>query len=154
MKPLIRPASVGDQHAIVALVKSERLNPTNLDWRRFTVADLDGALVGAVQIRAHREGGRELGSLVVSQAHRREGLARKLIDAVLQDMTTEVWMITGRPHVPHYAHWGFLPAEAYAAPRGVRLNYRLGRAARILSWWRGLKPTNLTLLRRKANGWP
>lgn len=67
----IRRATSRDQDAIVALVRSERLNPTGLDWPHFVVAADDGGrLVGAVQLRWLADGARELGSLIVLPALR------------------------------------------------------------------------------------
>jgi N-acetylglutamate synthase-like GNAT family acetyltransferase len=150
MTPLIRSAVADDQTAIVSLVKSERLNPTDLDWHRFTVAVLQDRLIGAVQIRHHRDGSQELGSLVVVPEHRGRGVAGALIDAALSHVTGPVWMITRAAHVDHYARFGFARSEPRLAPRNVRFNYRIGRAARVLSWFKGLEPANLTLLVRQG----
>jgi amino-acid N-acetyltransferase len=127
------------------------LNPTKLDWRRFTVAMQDETLIGAVQIRHHRDGSKELGSLVVAPACRGQGISAGLIDAALAPVAEAVWMITRRAHIDHYARWGFLPSRPRQAPRSVRMNFRIGRAARVLSWLKGLEPTNLTLLVRQSS---
>jgi amino-acid N-acetyltransferase len=148
MQPLIRPAVADDQSAIVTLVRSERLNPTNLDWRRFFVAISEGTLIGAVQIRHHGDGARELGSLVVKPAFRRQGIAKTLISAALRDVSETVWIVTGRDKVGHYAAWGFVPAMPWMAPRSVRFNYRVGRAMRLVLLLKGIRPKILTLLVR------
>jgi amino-acid N-acetyltransferase len=151
MSLLIRSATADDHPAIVALVKSERLNPTGLDWRRFTVAIRGGRLIGAVQVRHHPDGARELGSLVVVPGQRGHGVAHALIDAALATVTGPVWMITRREHADHYALWGFTLCHPKSAPRSVRFNYRMGRAARVLSWLKRLEPANLTLLERTGS---
>lgn len=52
----IRRATEPNQVAIRAMMRGERLNPTNIDWRRFLVAvDADG-MVGAVRLRRHADG--------------------------------------------------------------------------------------------------
>jgi amino-acid N-acetyltransferase len=147
---LIRSAHADDQAEIVALVTSERLNPTNLDWRRFTVAILDEKLIGAVQIRHHRDGAKELGSLVVVPGYRGQSVSAALIDAALDPVSGPVWMITRRVHIDRYAKWGFSRADPTSAPRSVRFNYRIGRAARVLSWFTGREPVYLTLLVRQT----
>ena len=49
----IRRAREADDYAIATLVRNERLNPLDLDWRRFVLAvDPDG-IIGAVQLRLH-----------------------------------------------------------------------------------------------------
>jgi GNAT superfamily N-acetyltransferase len=90
----IRPATQYDQRDIEALVHSARPNPNDLDWRRFVVATDGVRIVGAVQLRRHADGSREPGSLVVRRQARRQGLAARLIDALLADESGCVLMIT------------------------------------------------------------
>ena len=79
----IRPATETDQVAIRTLVRSERLNPHRLDWPNFVVAVDQRGLVGAVQLRKHWDGSRELGSLVVRKEARRQAIASKLIGSFM-----------------------------------------------------------------------
>jgi amino-acid N-acetyltransferase len=146
----LRPATPDDQKAIVALVTRERLNPTGLHWSRFTLAMMNGSLVGAVQMRWHRDGSRELGSLVVAGPERGQGIAARLIDSVLAGTTGPVHVITGRPHARRWAGWGFAPIAPQKAPRSVRFNYRMGRMGRVLSFLRGQPPRQLLILERPA----
>lgn len=145
---MIRPAVALDQLSITRLVHSERLNPHRLDWQNFIVAVVDGAVVGAVQMRAHADGGRELGSLVVSPAHRGHGLAGRLISALLTRHPGKVHVITGRQNTMHYAPWGFRTTAASDAPRGVRRHWLLGQTAGVLSLLRGRRPQRLVILQR------
>ena len=103
----IRRATERDQQAIRALVHGERLNPTGLDWPNFLVAAIDGRIIGAVQMRKHSDGSRELGSLVVTKAARGRGIASRLIDALLAEDREPVWMITSEPYAGTYSQWGF-----------------------------------------------
>lgn len=123
----IRKAAAADQAALVALVESERLNPHGIDWPNFFVAVEAERLVGAVQIRRHRDGSRELGSLVVAPSLRAHGLGGRLIEAALSAETGPVHMITGRAFAAHYTRWGFLPIAARCAPAGIRRHYVLGQ---------------------------
>ncbi len=61
----IRRAVWADQPVITALVRSERLNPNDLDWHRFWVAVQGSEVVGAVQAYRHVDGSQEVRSLVV-----------------------------------------------------------------------------------------
>jgi GNAT superfamily N-acetyltransferase len=101
----IRAAGADDEAGIVALVRSERLNPFDLDWRRFMLATDSGGIIGAVQLREHDDGSRELGSLVVRRNARRHGIGARLIDAVLTFQNTRVFMITGAAFARHYVRW-------------------------------------------------
>lgn len=70
---------------------------------------------------------RELGSLVVVRDKRGNGLAGRMIDALLAEESGPVSMVTGKPHAAHYARWGFHPVATSEAPRRVRRNYILGQ---------------------------
>jgi amino-acid N-acetyltransferase len=156
MMVCLRPATRADQPAITALVRSERLNPNGLDWSRFTVAvGEDGAIVGAVQLRRHPDGSRELGSFVVAGDARGRGIGGRLIDVLLKrahnPSNTPVHMVTASAHADHYRRWGFRPIEPRQAPSAVRFNYRLGRLARVLSFLRGEPSRHLVILERSSS---
>lgn len=149
MNVSIRPATPDDQPGIRQLAKGERLKPTGLHWPRFVVAETDGAVVGAVQLRDHADGSRELGSLVVSSAHRRRGVAAQLIERRLADATGRVFVITGAAFADYYRRWGFRRIEPAAAPRAVRTNYWLGYlGGGLLSMLRGRTVNHLAILER------
>ena len=126
MSLAIRAATADDQNAIVGLVHSERLNPHGLEWPNFVVAVDGQPLIGAVQIRKHKDGSRELGSLVVDRSYRRQGLASRLIDRLLAAEAGRVLVITGRIRAAYFARWGFRPTTSCRAPTSIRTNYYLG----------------------------
>ncbi len=150
MKITIRAASARDQEAIVALVRSERMNPFDLDWRRFLVAADDRGLAGTVQLRNHFDGSRELASLVVRPDVRTRGVAARLIDAMMLFARGPLYMITGARFASHYAHWRFAPVEATRAPLGILRNYVLGRLAGVVSLVTGRTPNPLAVLETRA----
>jgi amino-acid N-acetyltransferase len=145
---LVRSAVALDQVAITQLVHSERLNPHGLAWEHFLVAIVGGALVGAVQMRQHADGGRELASLVVSPAHRGRGIAARLISALLAQHPGRVHVITSRTNAFHYTRWGFRAIDPRDASRGVRRHRLLGQAASVISLLKGRTPRRLVILRR------
>lgn len=124
---IIRPATPQDQAAILGLVHSERLNPHHLYWPYFWLAADSERLLGAVQLRAHADGSRELGSLVVRQDARGKGIAAQLIDALLAAHPERVFMITGARFAAYYRRrWGFQRIAAAAAPFTIGRNYAAG----------------------------
>jgi amino-acid N-acetyltransferase len=125
----VRRAAVTDQAAIVRMVRAERLNPNALHWLNFVVAECEGRVVGAVQMRFHADGSRELGSLVVDPTHRRRGVGARLIGALLaeNDRRAVVHVITQRTRVPYFAAWGFRAIAARRAPGAVRSNHLMGQ---------------------------
>ena len=123
----IRQATEDDQDGIVALVKSERLNPIGLRWENFVIALDGGDVVGAAQIRNHKDGSRELGSLVVQQSWRGQGLAGSLIETLLAAERGRVFVITRDPLSSYFARWKFRVAEKGRVPWPVKLNYYMGQ---------------------------
>lgn len=147
----LRFATANDQAAIVRLVRAERLNPNALHWLNFIVAERDGRLVGAVQMRLHADGSRELGSLVVDPAHRRQGIGGRLIGGLLQsqDPATAVHVITACSRARYFAAWGFRAIAPRCAPGAVRRNHRVGQfAGGLVSLLRGRLPRRLVVLER------
>jgi N-acetylglutamate synthase-like GNAT family acetyltransferase len=147
----IRHATERDQSAITALVYSERLNPIDLDWRRFVIASDHTGVLGAVQLREHDDRSRELGSLVVRNDARGRGIAARLIDALLAPVATRVLMITGARFAHHYARWGFARIEPETAPTSILRNYYFGRIVGwVLSFFSGRPPKMLAVLQRSG----
>jgi N-acetylglutamate synthase-like GNAT family acetyltransferase len=147
----LRFASAHDQPAIVRLVRSERLNPHALHWPNFIVAECGGRLVGAVQMRLHGDGSRELGSLVVDPAYRRQGIGGRLIGGLLnvQAKASAVHVITARTRARYFAAWGFHTIAPCRAPRAVRRNHRRGQfAGGLMSLLHGRLPQRLVVLER------
>lgn len=148
--PSIRLATARDQPRILALARAERIKPTGLEWGRFVVADQDGEIVGAVQVRNHCDGSKELGSLVVAPAFRHRGIAARLIDRRVADVDGRLFVITGRIHADYYRRWGFRRIEPRAAPFSVRANYWLGYVGGgLLSKLRGRAVNHLAVFERR-----
>lgn len=144
----IRQAVALDQVAITRLVHSERLNPHGLVWQNFVVAIRGTALIGAVQMRQHPEGSRELGSLVVSREQRGQGIAGRLIGALLTRHPGPVHVITRDANAVHYDAWGFERIDTRDAPRTVRRHRLMGQMVSVMSLITGRRPRRLVVLRR------
>ena len=145
----IRRALEVDQAAIEALVGLERLNPTDLDWRRFWVAVNGPEVVGAVQLRRHPDSSCEVSSLVVGGPHRHQGVASRLLGALLTDAAPECYLITGTALAGYYGQWGFQRTSVARAPRCIRKNFWLGQVGGfVISCIRKRKPRRLVVLHR------
>jgi len=49
----IRPARPEDQQTIVSYIRQAKINPRNLRWEDFLVAEEDGKSVGIRQVKVH-----------------------------------------------------------------------------------------------------
>ena len=145
---VVRRALESDQAEIIALVRSEQLNPNGLHWHRFVVAAGAQGLVGAAQLRANSDGSHELASLVVRAHARRHGLATRMIELLVQGRFSRVFAVTRRANVPRFARWGFVEIDARDAAREVRQRRIIGQMASIVSLLRGRRPSRLVVLER------
>jgi N-acetylglutamate synthase-like GNAT family acetyltransferase len=123
----VRRAREKDHAVIRALVRRARLNPANLHWERFVIAECDGRAVGGAQLRRHFDGATELASLVVEPDIRGHGIAGRMVDALLADEQEPVYTMIDRRFVEHFSRWGFTPVDPSQLPRSVARGYRIGR---------------------------
>lgn len=118
---VIRPAQRSDQSTIRTLVWAARLYPFHLRWPHFIVAEYDKrCLVGAGQIRPYRDGCRELASLVVSPAFQKQGIASKIIRALLGREGAPIYLMCLEHMEQFYVQFGFRYVAAEEAPLSLR----------------------------------
>ena len=123
-----RAAQANDEAAIKALIRAVNINPMGLKWRRFLVAVAEnGDLVGCGQIKLHRGGSRELASIAVQKEWRRQGVAGTLIQQLLANESTPVWLTCMNKLVPFYEQFGFVEVLE-GDGRSLPLYFRLARA--------------------------
>lgn len=144
----LRRAEPDDEPRIRALVRAERLNPTDLRFPTFIVACVGERVVGAAQIRLHRDGSREFGSLVVDPAFRGRGIGTALICSLLAQEHRQLHVITGRAGVPTYERHGFRQVPGRSVPRIIRRNLRIGQFVGHCRRLQGRKPLGLCVLER------
>jgi N-acetylglutamate synthase-like GNAT family acetyltransferase len=116
---ILRPARETDASAIKQLIRSVGINPMDLDWRRFVVAvDEHDQVIATGQIKPHSKGALlELASIAVMEQHRGEGLARAIIEHLLQENPRPLYL-TCRSHLqPFYQRFGFQTLSYEEMPR-------------------------------------
>jgi N-acetylglutamate synthase-like GNAT family acetyltransferase len=147
----VRKAAQQDQPAITALVRQARLNPSDLAWPRFMIAETDQEIVGVAQVRLHLDGAHELASLVVQPAVRGQGIATSLIDALLAEECSEVYTLIDRRFRPHFERWGFRVVDPGQLPRSVSRTYRIGRAVTTVASLLRREPIRIVPLKRSPS---
>ena len=124
----IRRAVQAEQPSITALVRAAGINPFDLRWQRFLVAEVDGRIIGAVQIKPHRDGSRELASLAVVPEYRSQGVGGALVRALLATEGGTVYLTCADRLEGYYTRFGFRRLEPPEMPRYFRRLSRLTRA--------------------------
>lgn len=137
----IRPARAEDTRAIKRMVRGAGLDPTLLRWENFLVAEKDGNVVGIGQVKPYR-GARELGSLVVLKAYRRQGIGAAIIRVLVEREPGALFLLCRDRLESYYARFGFRRVGLRDLRGAVRLKYAfalLGRAAgvRVIAMRRG-----------------
>lgn len=149
----LRRATPDDEPHIRALVRAERLNPTGLDHAAFHVVSFGPMVVGAAQIRRHRDGSNEFASLVVAPAFRGRGIGGALIRTLVAQERQRLHVITTPHGARTYERLGFRRVPGRTAPAAVRRNLRIGQLAGALSRLRGQTPLALWVLERPSRLW-
>ena len=123
----VRRAVETDQAAIESLVWSAAVNPRDIRWRRFLVAEKDGRIVGVQQVRVHRGGTREVASRVVLPQYRRRGIGTELMRVSLAGESGPLYVQCSEKWAPYYERFGFRRVELSELPPDLRKEHRIAR---------------------------
>ena len=124
----IRRAVEGDQAEIRTMVRAEALNPRNLDWSRFLVAEVGERIVGSQQVRVHSGGTREIASRVVLPQFRGRGIGTELMRAALVREPGPLYVQCSAKWAPYYERFGFRRVKPSELTPDLRREHRIARA--------------------------
>jgi N-acetylglutamate synthase-like GNAT family acetyltransferase len=114
----IRHALESESAQIKGLIDLVGINPTGLDWRRFTVAvDQSGRVVACGQVKPHGANIRELASIAVHPEYRGRGLARGVIEVLLRENPRPLYLMCMAHNGPMYEKFGFEIMAVEQMPR-------------------------------------
>jgi len=123
----IRHAVEADQATIVSFIRQAKLNPRNLKWQNFLVAEENGQFVGIRQVKVYEQGTREVASGFVLPEYRRRGISAQLMKALLARETGPLYTMVNEKRAPYYEQFGFQRVEISQLPSDFRKEYRIGR---------------------------
>jgi N-acetylglutamate synthase-like GNAT family acetyltransferase len=135
MSYAIRRAVQADQASITSIVRAAGINPLDLRWPRFLVANQGGRVIGVVQMKPHGDGSRELASLAVVPECRDQGVGSALVEAILASETGPVYLTCADRLEGYYVRFGFRSLEPAEMPPYFR---RLSLLTRVLGAVLGL----------------
>ncbi|MEM6285388.1 MAG: GNAT family N-acetyltransferase [Chloroflexota bacterium] len=118
------------------------LDPTDLHWAHFLIAEHAGQIVGIGQVRPAAS---ELGSLVVVPYFRGQGAGGMLIDALVARTAGDVYLECNATLAPYYARHGFTEIAPAQAPPALRRKAMIG--GRVAKWF-GLR---LAVMKRPSS---
>src|SRR5512135_2696779 len=104
----IRSARAADETTIKALIRAEHLDPLNVHWQNFLVAEdaEAGRIVGIGQVKPYHSG-RELGSLAVASDRRQSGVGSAIIRALIERERGPLLLFCLAFREPYYGRFGF-----------------------------------------------
>ncbi len=141
----LRPATALDARDIRNIIHQVNINPTGLSWRRFTLAmDEQDQLIGCGQVKEHKDGSPELASIAVLPEWRGKGVARRIIEHLLEQHPGRLYLTCRAPLVGLYQRFGFEVIEYEEMPAYFQRIKKLVEVYSRLSH----QPSQLRVMRR------
>jgi N-acetylglutamate synthase-like GNAT family acetyltransferase len=122
----IRPERAQDQQTIGSLIRQAKLNPRNLHWQNFLIAEEHDRIVGVRQVKIYGDGTREVASGFVLPEYRRQGISARLMNELLARQPGPLYTMVNEKRAPYYEQFGFRPTEIDQLPADFRKEYRIG----------------------------
>jgi amino-acid N-acetyltransferase len=130
----LRPARESESAQIKALIHSVGINPMGLDWKRFIVAVNDrDEIIGCGQLKPHGKEILELASIAVVPEHRGKGVARRVIEHLLEESPRPLYLTCVSSNGPLYQKFGFVSIPYEEMPRYFQRLSKLASALMSLS---------------------
>ncbi len=130
---VLRAATAADQPTINRLIREAQINPMGLDWPNFMLAvdETTGEVVGTGQVKAHRDGSRELASIATVPAYQGRGIAHQVIERLLADNPGVLYLTCVNTMGPFYVQFGFREIDG---PDLTPYFRRLKKMAKAMMW--------------------
>lgn len=143
----LRPAKSSDFPKIRALIRAVHINPLGLNWEHFVLAvNPQDEMIGCGQVKNHRDRSKELASIAIVPAWRGKGVARAIIEKLLETHPGDLYLTCRSSLQPFYERFGF---EVIAIPQMPRYFRRISRLARTLGMLR-IVDQKLLVMERKT----
>ena len=130
----LRRATAADQPQIDALIRTVGINPMGIKWPRFIVADENGRIVGAGQVKPHGDGVREVASIAVAPDRQGMGVGRAIVATLVSLEPAPLYLYCADHNESYYVQFGFRALETVEMPSSLRrLHYVANTLARVIS---------------------
>jgi len=141
----LRSATIADAATIRQIISLVQINPMSLNWQRFILAiDRDGKVIGCGQVKPHSDGSRELASIAVLPEWRSKGIARAIIEHLLEQYPGRLYLTCRSRLGPLYQKFGFQALQFEEMPPYYK------RLSRLVALFNKLfhQPDHLLVMRR------
>jgi len=141
----LRKATSSDAASIHQLISLVHINPMGLSWQRFILAiDSQGRMIGCGQLKPHSDGSLELASIAVLPEWRSKGVARTIIEYLLQLHPATLYLTCRAELGPLYQKFGFQVVNSTELPTYFkRISWLVNLFPRL-----GHQPDRLLVMRR------
>lgn len=130
----LRPARETESAAIKDLIHQVGINPMGLDWKRFIVAiDAKDRIIATGQIKPHGRDIHELASIAVAPEYRGQGLARAVIEFLLDNSPRPLYLTCTSSLELLYQKFGFYSISYEQMPRYFQRISRLAGLVFLLA---------------------
>lgn len=117
-KYTLRSAQESESGQIKDLIHLAGINPMGLDWKRFIVAvDDRDQVLGIGQVKPHGTEILELASIAVHPDYRGQGIARAIVERLLEDSPRPLYLMCASSLGPLYEKFGFHSVAYEEMPR-------------------------------------
>ncbi|MCO5210743.1 MAG: GNAT family N-acetyltransferase [Caldilinea sp.] len=124
----LRRAMAADQRQIDALIRTVGINPMGIKWPRFIVADENGRIVGAGQVKQHGDGAREVASIAVALERQGMGIGRAIVATLVSLEPAPLFLYCAGYNEGYYVQFGFRALVPEEMPRSLRRISRVSNA--------------------------
>ena len=127
---VLRPALESESRQIKDLIHLVGINPMGLDWKRFIVAvNAREEVIGTGQIKPHGKEILELASIAVRPEYQGQGIARAIIEYLLEGSPRPLYLTCISTTGPLYQKFGFVSLSYDEMPRYFQ---RLSKLANVM----------------------
>jgi amino-acid N-acetyltransferase len=127
----IRTATAADERLIKSLINRAQLDPSNVHWENFMVAEHEGEVIGIGQLKPYPDC-TELGSLVTLSAYRGKGVAASIVKALEAKATFPLYLICREMMESYYESFGYKKIPFQEAPTSLKLKLLVSSLYRLI----------------------
>ena len=127
MSVIIRPALEADQSMIESLIRQAKINPRNLHWKRFLIAEENNQIVGIRQVKVHKQGTREVASGFVLPEYQHRGISALLMNEILSREKGTLYLMCNKKWKKYYEQFGFRDVKLAELPPDFYREYMIGK---------------------------